>query len=46
MLAGAAVVVAGLSLAVMYGGRYVLLVPMVAVAGVLMVVNLRELFRR
>ena len=45
MLAGAAAVVAGLTLAVMYGGRYVLLVPMVVVAGVLLVVNLRELFR-
>jgi hypothetical protein len=46
MLAGAGVIVAGLSLAVLYGGRYVLLVPMVVVAGVLLVVNLRELFRR
>jgi hypothetical protein len=45
-LVGAVAVVAGLGLAVMYGGRYVLLVPMVAVAGVLLVVNLRELFHR
>ena len=37
-------VVAGLGLAVVYGGRYVLLVPMVAVPVVLLVVNLRELF--
>ncbi len=46
VLAGAVAVVAGLGLAVAYGGRYVLLVPMVAVAGVLLVVNLRELFHR
>jgi hypothetical protein len=46
MLAGALAVVAGLGLAVFYGGRYVLLVPMVAIAVVLLVVNLRELFRR
>jgi len=46
VLAGAVVVVAGLGLAVVYGGRYVLLVPMVAVAVVLLVVNLRELFHR
>jgi hypothetical protein len=46
MLAGAVAVVAGLGVAVVYGGRYVLLVPMVAVAGVLLVVNLRELFHR
>jgi hypothetical protein len=45
-LVGAVAVVAGLGLAVRYGGRYVLLVPMVAIAGVLLVVNLRELFRR
>jgi hypothetical protein len=45
-LVGAAAAVAGLGLAVMYGGRYVLLVPMVAVAAVLLVVNLRELFHR
>jgi hypothetical protein len=46
MLVGAGAVVAGLSLAVMYGGRYVLLVPMVVVAGFLLVANLRELFHR
>ncbi|GAA4516294.1 hypothetical protein GCM10023191_087060 [Actinoallomurus oryzae] len=45
MLAGAVAVVVGLSFAVVYGGRYVLLGPMVVVAGVLLVVNLRELFR-
>jgi hypothetical protein len=39
-------VVVGLSFAVVYGGRYVLLGPMVVVAGVLLVVNLRELFRK
>jgi hypothetical protein len=44
-LAAAVAVVVGLSFAVVYGGRYVLLVPMVAVAVVLLVVNLRELFR-
>ena len=45
-LAGAAAVLTGLGLAVAYGGRYVLLVPLVAVAAVLLVVNLRELFHR
>ncbi|GLY82226.1 hypothetical protein [Actinoallomurus iriomotensis] len=45
MLAGAVAVVVGLSFAVVYGGRYVLLGPMVVVAAVLLVVNLRELFR-
>jgi hypothetical protein len=45
MLAGVVAVVVGLSFAVVYGGRYVLLAPMVVVAGVLLVVNLRELFR-
>jgi hypothetical protein len=42
VLAGAT----GLGLAVVYGGRYVLLAPLVVVAGVLLVVNLRELFHR
>lgn len=46
VLAGAVAVITGLGLAVVYGGRYVLLVPMVAVAIVLLVVNLRELFHR
>jgi hypothetical protein len=46
MLGGGVAVAAGLGLAVIYGGRYVLLVPMAAVAGVLLVVNLRELFHR
>jgi hypothetical protein len=46
MLAGAVAIVAGLGVAVVYGGRYVLLVPMVVVAGVLLVANLRELFHR
>jgi hypothetical protein len=46
MLAGAVAVVVGLSFAVVYGGRYVLLGPLVVVAGVLLVVNLRELFRK
>jgi hypothetical protein len=46
MLVGAGVVVTGLGLAVAYGGRYVLLVPLVGIAVVLLVVNLRELFRR
>jgi hypothetical protein len=45
MLAGVVAVVVGLSFAVVYGGRYLLLAPMVVVAGVLLVVNLRELFR-
>ncbi len=46
MLAGAVAVVAGLVLAVTYGGRYVLLAPLVVIAGFLLVVNLRELFHR
>ena len=46
MLAGAVAVVAGLGLAVAYGGRYVLLAPLVVIAGFLLVVNLRELFHR
>jgi hypothetical protein len=46
VLAMGLAVAAGLGVAVIYGGRYVLLVPMVAVAAVLLVVNLRELFRR
>jgi hypothetical protein len=46
MPAGALAVAVGLGLAVIYGGRYVLLAPLVVVAGVLLVVNLRELFRR
>lgn len=45
-LAGAGTVMAGLGLAIVFGGRYVLLAPMVVVAGVLLVVNLRELFHR
>jgi hypothetical protein len=45
MLAGGVAVAAGLGLAVIYGGRYVVLAPLVVVAGVLLVVNLRELFR-
>ena len=44
MLAGGLVVAAGLWLAVVYGGRYVLLAPLVVVSVVLLVVNLRELF--
>jgi hypothetical protein len=46
VLAVGLAVAAGLGVAVIYGGRYVLLVPMAVVAGVLLVVNLRELFRR
>lgn len=46
VLAMGLAVAAGLGVAVIYGGRYLLLVPMVAVAAVLLVVNLRELFRR
>ncbi|WP_345443331.1 hypothetical protein [Actinoallomurus vinaceus] len=46
MLAGGLTVAVGLGLAVIYGGRYVLLAPLVVVAGVLLVVNLRELFHR
>ncbi|MCO5969935.1 hypothetical protein [Actinoallomurus soli] len=46
MLAGGLAVAVGLGLAVKYGGRYVLLAPLVVVAGVLLVVNLRELFHR
>ncbi|GAA0351561.1 hypothetical protein NE235_23375 [Actinoallomurus spadix] len=45
-LAGGLAVAVGLGLAVKYGGRYVLLAPLVVVAGVLLVVNLRELFHR
>ncbi len=46
VLAAAVAVLAGLGLAVAYGGRYVLLAPLVVIAGVLLVVNLRELFHR
>jgi hypothetical protein len=46
VLAGAVAVAAGLGLAFSYGGRYVLLAPLVVIAVVLLVVNLRELFHR
>ncbi len=46
MLAAGIAVAAGLGLAFSYGGRYVLLGPLVVVAGILLVVNLRELFHR
>jgi hypothetical protein len=45
-LVGLVAVVAGVVVAVVYGGRYVLLVPMVVLAGLHLVVNLRELFHR
>ncbi len=46
VLAAAMGAAALLGLAIVYGGRYVLLAPLVVVAGVLLVVNLRELFHR
>jgi hypothetical protein len=45
-LAAGLAVAAAIGLGVIYGGRYVLLVPMVFVAGFLLVVNLRELLHR
>jgi hypothetical protein len=46
MLAGVVGGIVGAGFAVAYGGRYVLLAPLVIAAGVLLFVNLRDLFRR
>jgi hypothetical protein len=46
MLAGVVGVIVGAGFAVAYGGRYVLLAPLVIAAAVLLFINLRDLFRR